>query len=599
MIHTQQSNQQTSPSQGLTGQLRQMSQWGAQPLFYRAWASSRNCRRALFLFHGEFGHSGRFVDFVETMALPDTAVFAWDAPGFGRSPAPGDAPHSFDRLVRDADQFIRLICRQHQLRVDHVSVLGVGAGATLAATWVHDFAPPLRAMVLLSPAFGYAGSSGLALARLGLRRSQKNGEPITVPTGTSADKLTRDPVEVRRYQQDKLIKRRTPVQFRMELDRAARRMIDDAGAIYCPTLMLTGAADRLMRRGPQDRFFQAVSSPRKKSQRRQGARHDLLHDHGRDQVTQQISEFIQQQYAEPLNGKALLEADRSGYTFEEYRRLRQPLPLISPRRWTYAGQKAALQSLRLVSRGVRVGWKEGFDSGRWSDYLYNDRSSGLSTLGRALDRMHLESSAWRGMRDQGVRLQKMVLQTALNLNSVNSPVRIVDIASGYGRYVLQAMVEIDADVAACALLRDIDIPALKTAGALAKQMNLSNVAVAEGDAFDEESLAKIQPAPTLMVAANLYELVAENEPVLRSLRGMRRAMTEGGYLIYTNQPGNHERVAKMARIWVNRERQPLVMRRRTQVEMDALVREAGFEKVDMQIDSEGRFSVSLARVKPR
>ena len=40
---------------------------------------------------------------------------------------------------------------------------------------------------------------------------------------------------------------------------------------------------------------------------------------------------------------------------------------------------------------------------------------------------------------------------------------------------------------------------------------------------------------------------------------------------------------------------PWVMRRRTQQEMDALVAEAGFEKVATLIDDDGIFSVSLAR----
>jgi hypothetical protein len=38
-----------------------------------------------------------------------------------------------------------------------------------------------------------------------------------------------------------------------------------------------------------------------------------------------------------------------------------------------------------------------------------------------------------------------------------------------------------------------------------------------------------------------------------------------------------------------------VMRRRTQAEMDQLVRDAGFEKVMERIDGWGIFSVSLAR----
>jgi hypothetical protein len=37
------------------------------------------------------------------------------------------------------------------------------------------------------------------------------------------------------------------------------------------------------------------------------------------------------------------------------------------------------------------------------------------------------------------------------------------------------------------------------------------------------------------------------------------------------------------------------MRRRTQLEMDGLARRAGFEKVGMEIDRWGIFSVSVAR----
>jgi hypothetical protein len=37
------------------------------------------------------------------------------------------------------------------------------------------------------------------------------------------------------------------------------------------------------------------------------------------------------------------------------------------------------------------------------------------------------------------------------------------------------------------------------------------------------------------------------------------------------------------------------MRRRTQQEMDQLVREAGFEKISQAIDEDGIFSVSMAR----
>ena len=40
---------------------------------------------------------------------------------------------------------------------------------------------------------------------------------------------------------------------------------------------------------------------------------------------------------------------------------------------------------------------------------------------------------------------------------------------------------------------------------------------------------------------------------------------------------------------------PWVMRRRSQAEMDELVRSVGFEKVDMGIDTHGISTVSVAR----
>jgi hypothetical protein len=51
----------------------------------------------------------------------------------------------------------------------------------------------------------------------------------------------------------------------------------------------------------------------------------------------------------------------------------------------------------------------------------------------------------------------------------------------------------------------------------------------------------------------------------------------------------------IARTLINRDGQPWIMRRRTQAEMDHLVKAAGFEKQSMDIDRWGIFTVSVAR----
>jgi len=119
-----------------------------------------------------------------------------------------------------------------------------------------------------------------------------------------------------------------------------------------------------------------------------------------------------------------------------------------------------------------------------------------------------------------------------------------------------------------------------------------------GDAFDRASLAAVQPHPTLGIVSGLYELFPDNAMVRRSLAGLADALPPGGLLIYTNQPW-HPQLELIARaLTSHRGGQAWVMRRRTQAEMDGLVADAGFRKLDQRIDEDGIFTVSLAERLP-
>ncbi|MBI4583858.1 MAG: class I SAM-dependent methyltransferase family protein [Planctomycetes bacterium] len=91
--------------------------------------------------------------------------------------------------------------------------------------------------------------------------------------------------------------------------------------------------------------------------------------------------------------------------------------------------------------------------------------------------------------------------------------------------------------------------------------------------------------------------ISENDQVVKSLAGLVRAVPPGGTLIYTNQPWHPQREL-IARVLANRAGKPWIMRRRMQAEMDELVPRAGFEKLGMNIDPWGIFTVSAARRLP-
>lgn len=143
------------------------------------------------------------------------------------------------------------------------------------------------------------------------------------------------------------------------------------------------------------------------------------------------------------------------------------------------------------------------------------------------------------------------------------------------------------------MLRDRSETGLAAGRELAKSLGTSSVTYVAGDAFNREELAALNPRPNIGIVSGLYELFPGNALIRRSLDGLAAAVPEGGVLLYTNQPW-HPQHEMIARVLPNRDGEPWVMRCHSQAEMDQLVAAAGFEKIDMLIDDDGIFSVSMA-----
>ncbi|MFO1513759.1 MAG: class I SAM-dependent methyltransferase family protein [Verrucomicrobiota bacterium] len=300
-------------------------------------------------------------------------------------------------------------------------------------------------------------------------------------------------------------------------------------------------------------------------------------------------EFITECFGRPPQASSQLDGDKHGFTREEYDRLREP------GRPMFKLVRGGMKTLGRLSRGIQLGWKTGFDSGRTLDYVYENQPRGVTPLGRVMDRGYLASIGWRGIRVRKSNLQTLLRDAVERTHAEGRPVRLLDIASGPGRYVLETVRDLK-HIPITATLRDYKPENVEAARRLAKAHGLKNVVAVQGDAFDRAALATTNPKPTVAIVSGLYELFPANEPVLNSLRGLADALAPGGYLVYTNQPW-HPQVEFIARVLTNREGKPWVMRRRPQGEMDELVQVAGFEKLRQEIDQWGIFSVSLARRK--
>lgn len=559
--------------------------WDGESIFYRAWLPEQTTDKAILLFHRGHEHSERWADTVAALNLPDVAVFAWDQRGHGRSPGERGCAPDVAAVARDADWFCRHVAETHRIPIQNMIVIAHSVGAVVAATWVHDYAPPIRAMVLGAPAFQVKLYVPLAIPALRLR--QKLFGHGFVKSYVKSNLLTHDPEQAAAYNADPRIFRQIAVNVLLDLFDTSKRVLADAGAIVAPTLLLAAGSDWVVHLAAQKKFFDALSSPVKRMETLPGFHHAIFHEKDRHLVCKKIRTFILERFAQPNDRRALLAADETGYAKEKYDRL------LGPGGPQWPVMRLAMKTVGRLSRGISLGWEAGFDSGVMLDYVYENQPRGTTAIGRFFDRQFLNSPGWSGIRVRRANLERLLDEVIRELAATERSIRILDIATGAGRYVLSTMAR-HRDKVIHAHLRDYRQQNLDAAKLLADTLQLSTATFEQGDAFDRAALAQIRPRPTVAIVSGLYELFPANAPLRASLGGLAEAIEPGGYLIYTNQPW-HPQTEFIARVLANREGQPWIMRCRTQAEMDELVRAAGFEKIKQDTDSWGIFTVSVAR----
>ena len=564
-----------------------------QEIFYRFWRgknSSPESKRATILFHRGHEHSARWQEFVNTSEMPTCWFFAWDARGHGLTRGERGAAESFSRLVQDADEFANHLCQTYGIEPNNTAVVGQSVGAVIAATWIHDYAPPVRAMVLATPALRIKLYMPLAIT--GLRLLNRIRPNTFIKSYVRPGMLTHDLKEAEAYATDPLISPQIATNILLDLHDTSTRLIDDASAIHISTLMFVSEKDYVVRQDAQRTLFDRLSSNDKQLIQLDDFYHSTFWEKDRTRIIKQTAEFLKKRFAD--KPPRLTADDLANGSRERYERLHKPASTIATIQ--FGLQRFALSTIAKLSRGVRIGWKSGFDSGQSLDHVYRNRAEGTTFIGRMIDRNYLNSIGWKGIRQRKVHMERLLDEAIAQAVEQFGEVTILDVAAGPGRYVLETIKRNDS-LPIRAILCDRDPGGIEEGHVLAKQLGISDrVEFRQSDAFDPNAIRNaVDGAPVhIAIASGLYELFPDNVLIRRSLSGVGSVLVDNGWLLYTDQPW-HPQQEMIARVLPNRDGEPWIMRCRSQAEMDALVSEAGTRRHSMAIDRWGIFSVALAR----
>jgi alpha-beta hydrolase superfamily lysophospholipase/SAM-dependent methyltransferase len=566
-------------------------------LVYRAWepeVPSSGAKKALIVIHRGHEHSGRLIDLIDGINQPEFFAFGYDARGHGQSPGPRGYAPSFGHIVKDLDTFVAFISKEYQIELSNIFVVANSVGAVVCSTWVHDYAPKIRGMALAAPAFQVKLYVPGALPGCRLLNAIKH--PAFISSYVKSKFLTHDPVEQKKYDTDPLITPDIAVNILVGLFDAAERVVNDAGAIHTPAIVFSAGSDWVVSNKPQKKFFDGLSSKKKEHITLDGFYHGVLYEKDKKIPFGHIHRFINECFAAPMESVDLVRADKEGYTYNEYETLKKG-EIGLCKKMSYMFQVLSMKTLGSLAEGIRIGYRYGFDSGISLDHVYKNKARGWLGIGQIIDYFYINAVGWKGIRARRVHMRESLDYCIQSLIKQGRPVRIMDIGSGPGRYLLETAKKYEKNDVKV-LLRDYSADNINESKEIAKQIGCTNAEFAVADAFDPATYQKQDFRPNILIASGLFELFPSNDMVNRAIEGATAILEDKGFIVYTGQPW-HPQLEMIAHTLPNREGEMWVMRRRTQKEMDQLFSRVGAKKIDMKIDEWGIFTVATANYEKK
>jgi SAM-dependent methyltransferase len=242
-----------------------------------------------------------------------------------------------------------------------------------------------------------------------------------------------------------------------------------------------------------------------------------------------------------------------------------------------------------LSDGIRIGNTYGYDSGVMLDYVYKNRASGRLLVGKAIDRVYLDSVGWRGIRARRELVADCLKGVFEKQLTAKKKIRFLDMACGGGEYDALALEAFPVGTIE-AELRDYKEENLEAARANVARRGLQGVRFRRADAFDP---ANYQEKWDVIVSSGLWEIIRDDTLVHGCLRNAAACLEPGGALVFTIQP-DHPQLELIARTLTSNTGEPWVMRLRSLELMREWIAGAGMREVSHKMEENGIFGVVSA-----
>jgi len=257
-------------------------------LAYRAWP--RAAAQATFaVVHGLGEHSGRYARFAEGMASHGMSTYALDLRGHGESEGQRGHVDSWARWTDDVLAFVSHV--EHLVGAEVVPLGHSFGGAALLSTVLARKLPNSKRFVVSSPALKLrlqAPAWKTAIAPY----ASKIVPRLAMDNEVDPAAVSRIPEVVAAYRNDPLVHSRISARMYTEWQNATVDILEGAGQIKIPFLILAGTADPLIDPEGSRRLHELAPSL-SELHMLEGRYHEPFNDLGSDEVFQLVADWMQ------------------------------------------------------------------------------------------------------------------------------------------------------------------------------------------------------------------------------------------------------------------------------------------------------------------
>jgi alpha-beta hydrolase superfamily lysophospholipase len=268
--------------------------FGGLQLYYQHWLpDSKPARAVIVMLHGDFAHSGWYMNLPQHEVPRGYTVYAYDRRGWGHSPGQRGYIDRWSDQLGDLDAFLQVVrAKEPDLPI---FLMGHTGSSPIVLDYADQHPRGLNGVFCVSPVLN-TGEAVPALLRQLLHFLSRVLPHLTINVRrrfeAQVSNISRDPAFAKFIREDPFCNTMITPRWLTESERGMQHVMERAADLQVPLLILVGGADRNSSPETAKSYFQNVIITDKELHEYPGAYTNLLSETNYEEVLNDIDTWL-------------------------------------------------------------------------------------------------------------------------------------------------------------------------------------------------------------------------------------------------------------------------------------------------------------------